>query len=93
MDADEIVTHHVQHDGVSMVFDLLRKCIREPSEATHVHSHREIPALGRCIQRLGINERPNLIYLKVDGKSWRGCLIQTETLPQGRVVSQFEIGI
>jgi hypothetical protein len=29
----------------------------------------------------------------VDGKSWRGCLIQTETLPQGRVVSQFEIGI
>ena len=36
MDTDEIVIHHVQRDGVSMVFNLLRECVCQPSEAAHI---------------------------------------------------------
>jgi hypothetical protein len=47
MDADEIVIHHVQRDGVRMVLDLLGKCVCQPSEAAHVHPHCKIATLGK----------------------------------------------
>jgi hypothetical protein len=42
---DEIVIHHVERDRISVVFDLLGESVGQPSEAAHVHPHREILAL------------------------------------------------
>ena len=47
MDADEIVIHHVQRDGVRVVLDLLRESVCQPSKPAHVHAHGEIAALGK----------------------------------------------
>ena len=38
MSAPEVVAHEVQCDRVGVVFYLLRKTIRKPSEAAHTHS-------------------------------------------------------
>ncbi len=45
MDAHEIVVHGVQRHGESVIIDLLRKGIRQPREAAHMHPHREIVQL------------------------------------------------
>jgi hypothetical protein len=37
----------VKRDGVSVVFDLFRKCIRQPRETAHVHPHREVLTLDK----------------------------------------------
>jgi len=47
MNAHKVVPHVEQRHGhgVHVVFDLLRKRIRQPSKAPHVHPHREVLAL------------------------------------------------
>ena len=57
VDSDKVVIHEVQRHGVGVVLHLLRKCVREPGEAAHVHPHREVLALhvGRGdVLRIGL---------------------------------------
>ena len=42
MKPGEIVIHHVQRDGMHVIFDLLRESVSQPGEPPHVHSKREI---------------------------------------------------
>lgn len=63
MNADEVVIHHVKHDRVSVVLDLFREGIRQPSEPAHMHPHRKVVALGiRCrdVRKIGLPLDPLL---------------------------------
>lgn len=45
MNPAEVVVHEVQGDGVRVVLRLLAESVRQPREAAHRHTHREVLAL------------------------------------------------
>src|SRR6478672_2243355 len=47
MNAAKVVIHVVNRQRSNMMFDLLGECVRQPSEASHMHPHREILALDK----------------------------------------------
>src|ERR1022692_836263 len=57
MDAHEIVVHEVDRKRRHVVLDFLGEAIRQASEPTHGHPHREVRAFdvaGRDVSRIGI---------------------------------------
>lgn len=42
----EVVPDGIERDHMGVVLEFLRKGVREPGEAAHLHSHREVLALG-----------------------------------------------
>jgi len=67
MYADKVIIHHVKRHGIGVVFDLLRKTVSQPSEAAHVHPHREIAALDvgrRYVREIGRTFDPFLLCTK-----------------------------
>jgi hypothetical protein len=46
MDAHEVVMHKVDRDRVRMVLSFFRKAVRQPSEPSHRHAHRQVLPLN-----------------------------------------------
>jgi 16S rRNA U516 pseudouridylate synthase RsuA-like enzyme len=44
---DKVVVHRVQRHRAGMVLDLFAESVCQPSEAAHVHPHREVLALNK----------------------------------------------
>jgi len=67
MDFAEIVVGEVQRNCMRVVFDFLRKSIRQSRESAHVHSHREVLSLNitRGDQR-GIRIAANSVQFDAD---------------------------
>ena len=67
MDFAEIVVGEVQRNCMRVVFDFLRKSIRQSRESAHVHSHREVLSLNitRGDQR-GIRIAANNVQFDAD---------------------------
>src|SRR5688572_20743965 len=59
MDADKVVIHHVERNGVSVVLDLLGEGVGQPSETAHVHPDRKVLAFH--VGRRGLTRRPKLL--------------------------------
>jgi hypothetical protein len=59
----KIVVHIMQADRVSVVFDTLGKCIRQPSEPPHAHPHSEVLAFDVA--------RRNVLRVRVAGAAER----------------------
>ena len=45
MNPHVVAIHEVKSDSIGMIFQFLGESIRQPSEASHAHSHRQILAL------------------------------------------------
>jgi hypothetical protein len=54
MNPAEIVVHIMERNRVLQVLQFLAKCVRQPSEPAHRHSHRQILAFDKACRNVGV---------------------------------------
>ena len=65
--ANPVVPEEIERKRMAVVFDLLRKPIRQPREAAHLHPHGQIVPLGKGrVDVLGVGIAPNGLSLDAD---------------------------